>query len=153
MESNLWQTLWDGREIIYLLCLSPKPAYTAFKAERFQWNALVLSYMHKSILLLTTVYWWVTRHSIQCQKRTYNTLLCFKWDRTFQQNNLKFDESDPILGSNNGELSCIFALITGDNVEFNLHANHGLRELVSDWLLGSTAPVLWMNVDWVELVL
>ena len=59
-----------------------------------------------------------------------------------QLNNLKFDESDPNLGSNNGELSCIFALITGDNVEFNLHANHGLRELVRDWLLDSTAPVL-----------
>ena len=28
-------------------------------------------------------------------------------------NNLKFDDLDPILGSNNGELSCIFALITG----------------------------------------
>ena len=33
-------------------------------------------------------------------------------------NILKIDESDPIIGSNNGELSCIFALITGDNVEF-----------------------------------
>ena len=29
--------------------------------------------------------------------------------------NLKFDESDPILGSIIGELSCIFALITGNN--------------------------------------
>ena len=28
-------------------------------------------------------------------------------------NNLKFDESDPILGSNHGELSCIFALMNG----------------------------------------
>ena len=26
----------------------------------------------------------------------------------------------PIFGSNHGELSCIFALITGNNVEFNL---------------------------------
>ena len=50
-------------------------------------------------------------------------------------NILKFDESDPILGSNHGGLSCIFALITGDNVEFNL------CELVRDWLLDSTAPV------------
>ena len=56
-------------------------------------------------------------------------------------NNLKFDESDPILGSNHAELSCIFALITGNNVEFNLRADHGLHELVKDWLLGSTAPV------------
>ena len=55
-------------------------------------------------------------------------------------NNLKFDESDPSLGSNNGELSCIFALITGDNVEFNLHADHGLHELNRDWLLDSAAP-------------
>ena len=44
--------------------------------------------------------------------------------------------------SNNGELSCMFALITGDNVEFNLRADHGLHELVRDWLLDSTAPVL-----------
>ena len=56
-------------------------------------------------------------------------------------NNPKFAESDPILSSNNGELSCIFALITGDNVEFNLRADHGLHELVRDWLLDSTAPV------------
>ena len=35
-------------------------------------------------------------------------------------NNLKFDESDPILGSNKGELSCIFVLINIDNAEFNL---------------------------------
>ena len=55
-------------------------------------------------------------------------------------NNLKFDDSDPILGSNNGELSCIFALITGDNVEFNLRFGHGLHKLVKDWLLDSTAP-------------
>ena len=68
-------------------------------------------------------------------------------------NILKIDESDPIIGSNNGELSCIFALITGDNVEFNLHANHGLRKIIRDWLLDSTAPVLWMNVDWIESVL
>ena len=54
---------------------------------------------------------------------------------------LKFDESDPILGSKKGELSCMFALITGDNVEFNLRAHHGPHELVRDWLLDSTAPV------------
>ena len=54
---------------------------------------------------------------------------------------IKFDESDPILGSNRGELSCIFALIIGDNVEFNLRADHGLHELIRDWLLDSTAPV------------
>ena len=54
---------------------------------------------------------------------------------------LKFDESDPILGSNNGELSCIVALITGYTVEFNLRADHGLHELVRGWLLKSTAPV------------
>ena len=56
-------------------------------------------------------------------------------------NNLKFDESDPILGSNKGELSCIFVLINGDNSEFNLRVGHGLHELVRDWLLDSTAPV------------
>ena len=56
-------------------------------------------------------------------------------------NILKFDELDPILGSNNGELSCIFALTTGDNVEFNLRDDHGLRELVRDWLLDYTVPV------------
>ena len=56
-------------------------------------------------------------------------------------NNLKFDESDPILGSNKGELSCIFALTTGDNAEFNLRVDHGLHELVRDWLLDSTAPI------------
>ena len=44
-----------------------------------------------------------------------------------------------ILGSNHGELSCNFALITGDNVEFNLRADHGLHELVKAWLLDSTA--------------
>ena len=49
-------------------------------------------------------------------------------------NILKFDESDSILGSNDGRLSCIFALITDDNVEFNIHAEHGLHELVRDWL-------------------
>ena len=37
---------------------------------------------------------------------------------------------------------CIFALITGDNVEFNLRADHGLHKLVKGWLLDSTAPVL-----------
>ena len=56
-------------------------------------------------------------------------------------NNLKFDESDPILGSKKGELSCIFAVINGDNAEFNLQIDHRLRELVRDWLLDSTAPV------------
>ena len=55
--------------------------------------------------------------------------------------NLKFDESDPILGSNHGEPSCIFALITGNNVEFNLRADHGLHELVKNWQLDSTASV------------
>ena len=43
------------------------------------------------------------------------------------------------LGSNRGELSCIFALITGDNVEFDLRADHGLHELIRDWLLDFTA--------------
>ena len=56
-------------------------------------------------------------------------------------NNLKFDEPDPILGSNHGELSCIFALTNGDNAEFNICVDHGLHELVRDWLLDSTAPV------------
>ena len=56
-------------------------------------------------------------------------------------NNLKFDESDPIVGSNKGELSCIFALINDDNEEFNLRVDHSLHELVKDWRLGSTAPV------------
>ena len=55
--------------------------------------------------------------------------------------NLKFGTSEPILGSNHGELSCIFALVTGDNVEFKLHVDHGLHELVKDCLLDSTAPV------------
>ena len=55
-------------------------------------------------------------------------------------NNFKFDASDPILGTNHWELSCIFALITGDNVEFNLRADRSLHELVRDWLLDSTAP-------------
>ena len=49
--------------------------------------------------------------------------------------------SDPILGSNHGELSCIFALINDDYAEFNLRVDHGLHELVRDWLLDSTAPV------------
>ena len=42
------------------------------------------------------------------------------------------NELDPILGINYGELSCIFALITGDNVKFNLRADHGLHELARD---------------------
>ena len=52
-------------------------------------------------------------------------------------NHLKFDDSNPILGSNHEELSCIFALITGDNVGFNLRADHGLHELVrlGYWIL------------------
>ena len=45
-------------------------------------------------------------------------------------NNLKFDDSGPILGSNHTELGCIFALISGDSVEFNLRVDHGLSELV-----------------------
>ena len=53
----------------------------------------------------------------------------------------KFVESDPILGSNKGELSSVYALITGDNVEFNLRTDHGLHKLVKGWLLDSTAPV------------
>ena len=63
-------------------------------------------------------------------------------------NNLKFDESDPILGSNKGDLSCIFALINDNNAEFNLRVDHGLHELVRDWLLDSTPPVL-VN-EWVD---
>ena len=43
----------------------------------------------------------------------------------------------------------IFALINGDNAEFNLRVDHGLHELVSDWLMDSTAPVFvnecWLN--------
>ena len=52
---------------------------------------------------------------------------------------------DPILGtsSNHGELSCIFALITGDNVEFKTCV---LTMVSMNWLmirhLDSTAPVL-----------
>ena len=53
-------------------------------------------------------------------------------------NNLKFGASGPILRSNHGELSCIFALITGDNVAFNLRADHGLHGLVKNQLLDST---------------
>ena len=40
--------------------------------------------------------------------------------------------------ANKGELSCIFALIKGDNAEFNLCVNRGIHELVRDWLLNST---------------
>ena len=55
-------------------------------------------------------------------------------------NNLKIDDSDPVIGSNNGELllSCIFALITGVTVEINLRADHGLHDLVNARLLDST---------------
>ena len=35
----------------------------------------------------------------------------------------------------------IFALITGDNAEFNLRDDHGLHESVKDWLLDSIASV------------
>ena len=35
---------------------------------------------------------------------------------------------------------CIFALINDDNAEFNLRVDHGLHELVRDWLLDSSAP-------------
>ena len=31
------------------------------------------------------------------------------------------------------ELSCIFALITCGNVEYNLHADYGLYDLVKAW--------------------
>ena len=55
-------------------------------------------------------------------------------------NNLRFDGLDPIFGSDHGELSCIFALLAGDNVEFNLRADHGLHILVKNWLLDSTVP-------------
>ena len=58
----------------------------------------------------------------------------------FAFNNLKFDASDPVLGSNHGELSFIFALMTDENVESNLRADHGLHELVKHWLLDSTVP-------------
>ena len=44
---------------------------------------------------------------------------------------------DPILGSNHGRVSWILVLITGDNVEFNLCAHHGLHELVKGWLQDS----------------
>ena len=50
--------------------------------------------------------------------------------------------SPSYLGSNKGELSCIFALINDDNAEFNLRVDHGLHKLVRDWLLDSTAPDL-----------
>ena len=46
-----------------------------------------------------------------------------------------------------------FNKINGDNAEFNLRVDHGLHELVRDWLLGSTAPVSLMNVDCIELAL
>ena len=35
----------------------------------------------------------------------------------------------------------MYALITGDNVELNIRADHGLHELVKGWLLDFTAPV------------
>ena len=58
-------------------------------------------------------------------------------------NHLKFDESDPILGSNHGELSCIFALITGDNVQFDMCADHApsslaILEIALTLIRGST---------------
>ena len=59
-------------------------------------------------------------------------------------NILKFDESDPILGiAIVGNEGCIFALITGNNVELKkkIRADHGLHELIRDWLLDSIAPV------------
>ena len=39
--------------------------------------------------------------------------------------------------------------ITSDNVEFNLRADHGLHELIKDWLLDSRLllPFLLINVD------
>ena len=35
---------------------------------------------------------------------------------------------------------CSFSM-NGDNAEFNVRVDHGLHELVMDWLLDSTAPV------------
>ena len=78
---------------------------------------------------------WCYNCSLLCSSQLTNTCKTY----LDQLNNLKFDDSDPILGSNYGELSCIFALINGDNVEFNLRADHGLHELVKAWLLDSTA--------------
>ena len=52
-------------------------------------------------------------------------------------NILKFDESDPILGSNRGELIAAFSLL----LLLSIIADHGLHELIRDWLLDSTAPV------------
>ena len=92
----------------------------------------------------------------ESEKRLHRKLLgawCYKCSRLSggQQKNtrksyldllniLNFDESDPIIGSNRGELSFIFALITGDNVEFNLRTDHRIHELVRDLLLDFTTP-------------
>ena len=59
---------------------------------------------------------------------------------------LKFDRSDPVFGSDRGELSCIFALRTGDNVENNLRVNYGLHELVKAWSTDPTFHLLQLTL-------
>ena len=57
------------------------------------------------------------------------------------------------IGSNSWEqlweLSCIFALTSGDNIEFNLHAGHVFHDLVKAWPLNSTVSTsvneCWLN--------
>ena len=47
---------------------------------------------------------------------------------------LKFDDEDNILGSNNGELRCIFDLIRHDSAEFHLRVDQGICDFVKEWL-------------------
>ena len=46
----------------------------------------------------------------------------------------KFDDEDCILGSDNGELRCIFDLIRLDSAEFHLRVDQGICDLVKEWL-------------------
>ena len=45
-----------------------------------------------------------------------------------------------LLGSNHEKLGSISGLLSGDKFEFNLHADHGLRELIKNCILDSTVP-------------
>ena len=68
-------------------------------------------------------------------------------------NNLKFDESDPILGSNKGELSCIFALINDDKRNLiYVSTTVSMNWLgIGYWTL--LLPFLRMNVDWSIIII
>jgi len=47
---------------------------------------------------------------------------------------LKFDDEDGILGSDKGELRCIFDLIRHDSAEFHLRVDQGTCDYVKEWL-------------------